>query len=159
MSHWSGPIFIEDDWRTRGCHSTVKPAKKSFVMVMFHRSVSNLLSHISSIIYNVFLFFPSFPKVSVVNMVHRQRKGSNVQKSSFGVRTKAQVCWPTFMHNFPGPRHSGRPKEMLISFPSSPGCEGSREGAYGWSHWLTGSVFSPSILWPVIKGGWVGKPS
>ena len=29
---------------------------------------------------------------------------------------------------------------MLISFPSSPGCEGSREGACGWSHWLIGSI-------------------
>ena len=93
--------------------------------------VSNLLSHLSSIIYNVFLFFPSFPKVSVVNMVHRQRKGSNVQKSSFGVRTKAQVCWPTFMHNFPGPRHSGRPKEMLISFPSSQGVRVPGRGHMG----------------------------
>ena len=35
-------LFIEDDWRTRGCHSTVKPAKKSFVLVMFHCSVSDL---------------------------------------------------------------------------------------------------------------------
>ena len=50
--------------------------------------VSNLLSHLSSIIYNVFC---SFPQVSVVNMVHRQRKGSNVRKSSFGGRTKTQV--------------------------------------------------------------------
>ena len=76
-------LFIEDDSRWRGCHSTVKPAKKSFVMVMFQRSVSNLL-------HNVFCSFPnSFPKVSVVNMVHRQRKGSNVRKSSFGGRMKA----------------------------------------------------------------------
>ena len=40
---------------------------------------------------------------------------------------KAQVCWLTFMHNFAGPMHKGRtsyPKEMLISFLSSPGCEG-----------------------------------
>ena len=56
-------LFIKDDSRTRGCHSTVKPAKKSSVMVMFHRGVSNLLSHLSSIIHNVFC---SFPKVSVV---------------------------------------------------------------------------------------------
>ena len=50
-----------------GCHSTVKPAKKSFVMVMFQHSVSNLLSHLSSIVYNGFCSFPnSFPKVSVV---------------------------------------------------------------------------------------------
>ena len=151
MSHCLGPICLSRTIREGGeCHSTVKPAKKSFIMVMFQHSVSNLL-------HNVFFFFPSFPKVSVVNMVHRQKKGSNVWKSSFGGKTKAQVCRPTFMHNFPGSRHSGRPKEMLISFPSSPGCEGSREGAYGWSHWLIPSVFSPSILWPVIKGGWVSK--
>ena len=50
-----------------GCHSTVKPAKKSFVIVMFYLSVSNLLSHLNSIIHNVFCSFPnSFPKVSVV---------------------------------------------------------------------------------------------
>ena len=60
-------LFIEDDSRTRGCHFNVKPAKKSFVMVMFHHSVSNLLSHLSSIIQNVFCSFPnSFPKVLVV---------------------------------------------------------------------------------------------
>ena len=59
-------------------------AKKSFVMVMFQRSVSNLL-------HNVFC---SFPKVSVINMVHRQKKGSNVRKSSFGGKMKAQVCRP-----------------------------------------------------------------
>ena len=69
MSHSSGPICLS---RTipgvgGGCHSTVKPAKKSFVMVMFQHSVSNLLSHLSSIIYNVFYFFlNSFPKVLVV---------------------------------------------------------------------------------------------
>ena len=69
-----------------GCHSTVKPAKKSFVMVMFQCSVSNLL-------HNFFCSFPnSFPKVSVVNVVHRQEKGGNVCKSSFGGRMKAQVC-------------------------------------------------------------------
>ena len=48
---------------------------------------------------------------------------------------KAQVCWLTFMHNFAGPMHKGRtsyPKEMLISFLSSPGCDGTfREGIYG----------------------------
>ena len=33
-------LFIEDESRVRGCHSTVKPAKKSFVMVMFHRSIT-----------------------------------------------------------------------------------------------------------------------
>ena len=43
-------LFIKDDSRTRGCHSTVKPPKKSFVMVMFHCSVSNLLCYLSSII-------------------------------------------------------------------------------------------------------------
>ena len=124
-------LFIDDNSRRRrGCHSIVKPAKKSFVMVMFQHSVSNLL-------HNVFCSFPnSFPKVSVVNMVHRQRKGSNVRKSSFGARTKTQVCWLTFMHNFPGPWHSGRPKEMLISFPSSPGCESSR----GWGIWVESLV-------------------
>ena len=43
-----------------GCHSTVKPAKESFVMVIFQRSVSNLL-------HNVFCSFSnSLPKVSVV---------------------------------------------------------------------------------------------
>ena len=73
-------------------------AKKSFVMVIFQRSVSNLL-------HNVFC---SFPKVSVINMVHRRKRGSSVQKSSFGGRTKAQVCRPTFMHNFAGPIHKGR---------------------------------------------------
>ena len=84
--------------RRRGCHSTIKPAKKFFVMVMCQSSVSNIL-------HNVFCSFPnSFPKVSVVNMVHRQKKSSNVQKSSFGGRRKTQVCRPTFMHNFPGPR-------------------------------------------------------
>ena len=47
-------LFIEDDSRTREGNSTVKPSKKSFVMVMFHCSVSNLLctwvaqSHIRS---------------------------------------------------------------------------------------------------------------
>ena len=77
-------------------------AKKSFVMVMFQRCVSNLL-------YNIFCsFHNSFPKVSVVNMVHRQRKGSDVQKSSFGGRAKAQVYRLTFMHNFTGPMHKGR---------------------------------------------------
>ena len=80
-------LFIEDDSRRRRwCHSTVKPAKKSFAMVMFQHSVSNLL-------HNVFCSFPnSFPKVSVVNLVHRQKKGSKVWKSSFGGRRKAQVC-------------------------------------------------------------------
>ena len=138
----SGPICLSRmiQGGGGGCHSTGKPAKKSFVMVMFQHSVSNLL-------HNVFCSFPnSFPKVSVVNMVHRQRKGSNVRKSSFGARTKTQVCWLTFMHNFPGPRHSGRPKDMLISFPSSLGWEASREGTYGWSHWLIRWVFSPSTL-------------
>ena len=142
MSHCSGPICLSRMIRGGGvgCHSTVKPAKKSFVMVMFQCNVSNLLQ-------NVFCSFPNtFPKFSVVNMVHRQKKGSNIRKSTFVGRTKAQVCRLTFMHNFPGPRHSGKTKEMLISFPSSPGCEGSKEGAYGWSHWLIGSVFSPSIL-------------
>ena len=63
-------LFIKDDSRTRGCHSTVKPAKKSFVTVMFQCSVSNLL--------HVFCSFPnSFPKVSVVNMVHRQKGQQN----------------------------------------------------------------------------------
>ena len=78
-------LFIEDDWRRwKRCHSTVKPAKKFSTMVMFQYSVSNLL-------HNAFCSFPnSFPKVSVVNMVHRQRKGSNVRKSSFGARTKTQ---------------------------------------------------------------------
>ena len=44
---------------------------------------------------------------------------------------------------------------MLISFLSSPGCEGSREGVCGWSHWLIWWVFPPSTLWPAVKGGWV----
>ena len=64
----SGPICLLRMIRGGGggCHSTVKSAKKSFVMVMFQCSVSNLLSHLSSIIY-VFCSFPnSFPKVSVV---------------------------------------------------------------------------------------------
>ena len=43
-------LFIKDDLRARGCHFMVKPAKKSFVMVMFHRSISNLLYYLSSII-------------------------------------------------------------------------------------------------------------
>ena len=103
MSHSSGPIcLLRKIPGGGGSHSTVKPAKKSFVMVMFQHSVSNLL-------HNVFCSFPnSFPKVSVVNMVHRQKKGSNVHKSSFGGRRKAQICWPTFMHNFAGPIHKGR---------------------------------------------------
>ena len=72
-------LFIQDNSRRRrGCHSTIKPAKKSFVMVMCQSSVSNIL-------HNVFCSFSnSFPEVSVVNMVHRQKKSSNVQKSSFG---------------------------------------------------------------------------
>ena len=96
MSHSSGPICLLRTIQGGGGYpSTVKPAKKSFVMVMFQCSVSNLLSHLSSIAYNVFCSFPnSFPKVSVVNMVHRQKKGSNVHKSSFGGKTKAQVCRP-----------------------------------------------------------------
>ena len=92
-------LFIEDHCLSRrSCHSTIKPAKKFFVMVMCQSSVSNIL-------HNVFCSFPnSFLKVSVVNMGHRQKKGSNVRKSSFGGRRKTQVCRPTFMHNFPGPR-------------------------------------------------------
>ena len=43
-------LLIKDDSRVRGCHSTVKPAKKSLVMVMFHHSISNLLCYLSSII-------------------------------------------------------------------------------------------------------------
>ena len=43
-------LFIKDDSRVRGCHSTVKPAKKSFFMVMFHHSISNFLCYLSSII-------------------------------------------------------------------------------------------------------------
>ena len=37
-------LFIKDESRRWGgeYHSTVKPAKKSFVVVMFQRSVSNL---------------------------------------------------------------------------------------------------------------------
>ena len=42
--------FIEDDLRAKGCHFTIKPANKSFVMVMFHHSISNLLCYFSSII-------------------------------------------------------------------------------------------------------------
>ena len=62
----SGPIcFIEDDLRRRRRVS----AKKFFVAVMFQCSVYLMF----------FCSFPnSFPKVSVVNMVHRQKKGSNV---------------------------------------------------------------------------------
>ena len=33
--------------------------------------------------------------------------------------------------NFPGPRHSGRPKEMLISFPSSQGVRVPGRGHMG----------------------------
>ena len=63
-------LFIDDNSRRRrGCHSIVKPAKKSFVMVMFQHSVSNLL-------HNVFCSFPnSFPKVSVV-----YKHGSQTEK-------------------------------------------------------------------------------
>ena len=69
-------LFIEEDLRWKGWHSTVKPAKKSFVMVMFQRSVSNLL-------HNVFCSFPnSFPKVSVVNMVQTE-KGQQCLKVFF----------------------------------------------------------------------------
>ena len=42
--------FIEDNSRTRRGHSTIKPSKKSFVMVMLHCSVSNLLCYLSSIV-------------------------------------------------------------------------------------------------------------
>ena len=55
-----------------------------------------------------FVLSLTFSKVSVVNMVHRKKKGGNVRKSSFGGRTKAQVCRPTYMHNFAGPIHKGR---------------------------------------------------
>ena len=72
--------FIEDD--SRRCYSTVKPVKKSFVMVMFQCSISNLL-------HNVFCSFPnSFPKVSVVNMVHRQ-KGHQSPKVFFWRQDKS----------------------------------------------------------------------
>ena len=43
-------LFIEDNSRMRGCHFIVKLAKKSFVMVMFHRSISNFLCYLSSIV-------------------------------------------------------------------------------------------------------------
>ena len=41
-------LFMEDDPRTRGCHSTIKAAKKSFIMVIFHPRVSDLPSNLSS---------------------------------------------------------------------------------------------------------------
>ena len=41
-------LFMEDDPRTRGCHPTIKPAKKSFVVVMFHPRVSDPPSNLSS---------------------------------------------------------------------------------------------------------------
>ena len=43
-------LFIEDNSRMRGYHFIVKPAKKSFVMVMFYRSISNFLCYWSSIV-------------------------------------------------------------------------------------------------------------
>ena len=43
-------LFIKDDSRMRGSHSTVKSPKKSSVMVMFHCSISNLLCYLSNII-------------------------------------------------------------------------------------------------------------
>ena len=43
-------LFIKDDSRTRGCHSTIKPAKKSFVIVIFHHSISNFSHYLSSIV-------------------------------------------------------------------------------------------------------------
>ena len=43
-------LFIEDDSRMRGCHFTIKPAKKSFVMVMFYHSISNFSCYLSSIV-------------------------------------------------------------------------------------------------------------
>ena len=51
----------------------LKPAKKSFTMVMFQRSASNLL-------HNVFCSFPNpFPKVSVTWFT--DRKGAAISQS------------------------------------------------------------------------------
>ena len=48
-------LFIKNDLRTRGGHFTVKPSKKSFVMVMFYCSISNLLCYLSNIIIYSFV--------------------------------------------------------------------------------------------------------
>ena len=42
--------FIEDDAKATRCHFAVKPAKKSFVMEVFHLTVGNLLCYLSNII-------------------------------------------------------------------------------------------------------------
>ena len=42
-------LFIKNDWGG-GVHFTIKPSKKSFVMVMFYCSISNLLCYLSNII-------------------------------------------------------------------------------------------------------------
>ena len=77
---YGGRLEEEEEGEEVPFHS--KPAKKSFVMVMFQQSVSNLL-------HNVFCSFPnSFPKVSVVNMVHRQ-KGHQSPKVFFWRQDKS----------------------------------------------------------------------
>ena len=62
---YGGRLEEEEEGEEVPFHS--KPAKKSFVMVMFQQSVSNLL-------HTVFCSFPnSFLEVSVVNMVQGQK--------------------------------------------------------------------------------------
>ena len=48
-------VFIEDDSRTKGGHSSIKPPKKSFVMVMLRCSVSNLLCYLTCLLRNLYI--------------------------------------------------------------------------------------------------------
>ena len=48
-------LFIKNDLRMRGRHFTIKPSKKSFVMVMFYCSISDLLYCLSNIIIYSFV--------------------------------------------------------------------------------------------------------
>ena len=43
-------LYIEDDSRAKRCHFTVKPARESFVMEVFHRTVGNPLCYLSNMV-------------------------------------------------------------------------------------------------------------
>ena len=94
MSHCLGPICLSR--MIQGA----KPAKESFVMVRFQRSVSDLLQ-------SVFCSFPnSFPKVSVVYKHGSQtEKGQQCPKVFFWRQDERPSLLAIVMHNFLGPRH------------------------------------------------------